>query len=76
MVMVPLHLSHAHSSPAVALVHVGAAPRAPHWQTARHRSASSAAAAVPLSHVPSYQGLTLVHFSAQLKRILCDRGCS
>jgi hypothetical protein len=25
---------------------------------------------------PQYQGLTLVHFSAKLKRLLCDRGCS
>jgi hypothetical protein len=25
--------------------------------------------------VPGHQGLTLVHFSAQLERLLCDKGC-
>jgi hypothetical protein len=40
------------------------------------RLASSAKDENLRSPGPWHQGLTLVHFSAQLKRLLCDRGCS
>ena len=32
--------------------------------------------ALPGLQLAGYQGLTLVNSSAQLKRLLCDRGCS
>jgi hypothetical protein len=40
---------------------------------AKHKMVEKNATSRPAS--PSYQGLTLVHFSAQRKRFLWDRGC-
>ena len=51
--------------------------------TAAAAAAAAAAAVGASGAVPGFperlacrQGLTLVHSSAQLKRLLCDRGCS